>query len=315
MSETTKKVSKKERAKKRNMRNTVIMAILCVALLSSATYAWFTLSNSAKVSNLSLTVGGAGGLMISYKNDGEFSNELVLPDMGGKKLIPATIGTWNDTLDLYKPTSEDVTDLTPVLAEDKIIYNFASSSYDNDPSNAYCYEQVFYLKIADTQTYNIKLNASNLTSNPVKGSTAGTWMVENNNDTLTKSQTSDLNGVDVLRIAFYTYEGENPVLEAIYEPNADATPEVGAGTYIASPGGYTKWTTNVVKQSVTGKFGDGVAYNDNTSNTLFQMTGGTEPTKVLMKVYFDGDDAQCANGIALEKIAGQIEFASEVATP
>ncbi len=320
MSET--KVTKKTKAKKGSLLRTIVMAVLCVALLSGATYAWFTLSNTAKISNLSMTVGGAGGLLISYKSDGDFGSELKLGDASDKKVIPASIGEWNSKTALFKPDTytTEITGMTEVATAEKLKYTFSSSSTGtwNNPSTAYCVEQDFYLKINAEGTYNIALNGTdftNMTSSDMSN-VAGSYIVEKDaSGNFVQATTADLNAASILRIAFYVYNGDTPELKAIYEPNADANPTVNAGEYIASPSAFTPYSTNVIQQGVSGKFEgntDGT-YDATTSNALFQMTGGTQPTKVMMQVYFDGDDAQCANGVALEKIFGQIEFVSSAA--
>ena len=67
MKESSGKTKKQSKGVKRarSMRNVVMMVLICALMLSAATYAWFTLSTSAKVANLSMTVGEETSLLIA----------------------------------------------------------------------------------------------------------------------------------------------------------------------------------------------------------------------------------------------------------
>lgn len=321
----TKKVSKKQKAKKSNIRRNVLMIILCIALLSSATYAWFTLSNTAKISNLSLKVGGAGGLLIAYEENGTYGSELKMGTPSDKKVFPASIGKI-DTGDtkLYNPGESYGNVITKeqmqvVASDQKLTYNFGSSAW-NSPDKAYCVEQDFWLKVNSEGNYDISLNATNFNalSSGENDKTSvdalnGSYIVEQKGDKYIKPTGNMFSAADILKIAFYTVDDSDiSTLKAVYEPNADVVATVNANERVASPAEFHPYTENVVKQGHNGKFGNSSTYDQDKSTTLFTIEGGPTPTHIKMQIYFDGHDAECANGVALEQIYGQIEFVSAV---
>ncbi|MDY5575920.1 MAG: hypothetical protein SPF70_00355, partial [Lachnospiraceae bacterium] len=142
----TKKVSKKEARRKRNMRNTIMMAVICVLLLSGATYAWFTLSNTAKVTNMTLKVGEASGLQIADDNNGNWGSVIELATgTTGAKLLPATMVTKGT---IQKPIYNDkgeVSQLVALTEGDSMTYEDSISANGNG-KKIYCVTKVFYLK-------------------------------------------------------------------------------------------------------------------------------------------------------------------------
>lgn len=54
---------------KNRLKYVLIMSLICVILLSDATYAWFTIANNATVNNIKLQVVSDGKLYISSKDD------------------------------------------------------------------------------------------------------------------------------------------------------------------------------------------------------------------------------------------------------
>ena len=63
--------------KKRNwkdIRNAFVMFCVMVAMLSTASFAWFTLTDSPTVTSLQLTAATKGGLKVCETSTGDFKN-------------------------------------------------------------------------------------------------------------------------------------------------------------------------------------------------------------------------------------------------
>ena len=58
------RISRLNSKQKNRLRYALIMSLICVVLLSGATYAWFTIANNAAVNNINLQVVSDGKLYI-----------------------------------------------------------------------------------------------------------------------------------------------------------------------------------------------------------------------------------------------------------
>lgn len=61
------RISRLNSKQKNRLRYALIMSLICVILLSGATYAWFTIANNATVNDVNLQVVSDGKLYISSK--------------------------------------------------------------------------------------------------------------------------------------------------------------------------------------------------------------------------------------------------------
>lgn len=303
----TKTVSKKQKMKKGNMRKTIIMAILCVALLSSATYAWFVLSEDAKITGLSLTVTEAGGLLIapavldssSNLEPGTYSSELKLTDLAtaAGKLKPATLGklTSSDKDVILKPTysgeGDKITAYTAAGTGDVMNENNLTGEY-------YYYEKTFFMTTAGTDL-DIQLVAD------------GTYVTDNTNP---GGSAVDKPACDAIRIAFFDEDGD---LLKVYEPNSEKTWGVGRNdkvseTNVTATATLHNNSEGDIKQNSSKAFTTtGVGTN---SETLFTLTQNAD-TQITMRVYFEGNDPECCNIISANKILGQLKFVAVTDTP
>lgn len=281
------------------MRNTAIMAALSVALLGGATYAWFTLSNTAKISNLSLTVGEASGLMIAPEvfdtegngKPGEYVSDLALTALDGAvgKLMPATLAKYDqeEEYSILKPTYSG----NSITAYEKVNTSTEVMTDTENDGEYYYYEKVFYLMTAGSKL-NIQL-------------TAGSSVIDD----------TDEGGVaypacDAIRIAFFDGDSQDEELLAVYEPNSDEdwgttrTDKVLAGNITATNA--TLYSGDLIKQQKSDLtfLSNGEGTN---SETLFTLTQSTD-RRIIMRVYFEGSDAECCNIISLNKILGNLQF-------
>lgn len=291
--------NKKEKGKEGHWRSRLLVCLLYVAVLSTATYAWFTLNNKPKVYNLSLTAGGAADLMIA-------------DDLGGGP------GEYGDSLDLKEanqsPVAMDQVELNPVTTSD--VETFYEPVYEGDSVNntkeitdekilneSYVYQKTFYLKAGSIKTGSGRKVSSNAKSYDIMllGSEQGE---ENTGCAIRQEAGSSAEGgataANSIRIAFIV-EGQDI---KVYEPNSgqhnggDHAVNALASQY----GGY-----ETLKQSSAGSpFEGGVGGN---SEKLFTIKE-EEDVLVTMLVWIEGTDEDCTNSIQMDKITGNIQFIS-----
>lgn len=303
----TKKVSKKQKTTKGNMRRNILMIILCIALLSSATYAWFTLSDSARITNLSLSVTEASGLLIAGEKveDGnkkplEYASVLDLTALESitAKLTPITLGTLTgESTNKLLAATYDGDKITEYAAATKVMTDETS-----DTADYHYYEKVFYLK---TSASNLNLV---LMKNSSADATDGTYVKDN-----TSTPGVAYPACDAIRIAFYDapVDGTETLL-AVYEPNADQTwgttrtDKVSAANIAATNATLFSDTTKTIQQNKAGTF-TGSNVNGDNSMIIKKLASG-EDNRMIMRVYFDGNDPECCNVISLNKIIGQLKF-------
>ena len=92
---------KKIRVKKGEILSIVIMMVITSLVMVTATYAWFTISNTPKVNGLSMTAGTTGSLKIASESS----------------VTPGTPGTYQDTLD-FDANYFSTVKLSPVTTAD-----------------------------------------------------------------------------------------------------------------------------------------------------------------------------------------------------
>lgn len=303
--ETRKTKSLTQKAKK--IRSVVMMTLLCVLLMSAATYAWFTLSKTAKASNLTMTVGDVTGLQISDDNT-TWSGEIELGEIKAN-LMPSTYvkeGTWS----FYEPVYNDAGKITGIKKLDGESGKITKDTPDTT-KYGYYYERTFYLQSLGENADVYLAKGIALDSDRIKDANStvdGTYIEINGT-----KQSGDLKGLApaAIRISFQV-NGSDPV---VYAPFNDVT-DTGTAAAYANETTYSMSTNSskrpniVANQNSSGTYGTS---NSEKSEKLFTLTADTS-TLVTMCVWIEGDDAQCVNQIQLEKLIGQLVFTSETAS-
>lgn len=279
----------------RKLRSAIVMALVCVMMLSGATYAWFTLSNTAKVNNLTLKVTSEGSLYVADSEanlslkkgslDLNYPNQVLYPcttSVDGKKM------------------------LKPVYASDSVVGNTegfnTSTSYASDSEKKlYYYEKEIWLKIEEVVPDGSSANVYAITLGKNDG-------VSGTEGTFVHGATTNDNGANpqnCVRVSFTVGEGDGATV-AVYEPNSDITQVDSVQATDNTGMGFV----NTHKQNTAGAFvNETGAYYEGDSSELFRITGNT-PTKVTMRVWFEGTDDQCGNSIQDAQILSQLKFVS-----
>ena len=315
-----KKKTKSITKKAKKIRSIVMMSLLCVLMLSAATYAWFTLSKTAKVTNLTMTVGEATGLQIAPNKGtstnpeaGDYSGVLTFgdsdPNATGRQagttygasgeyritgqLLPATT---TDGKNFSAPVYDDDSKVKMVTATtDKL-----DNSINSTSKTGYYYETEFYLKSLgkDTTVTLRKATTSSgavLSNNGVyAGGETGTYVLDKAADNQSNKQSNV--GSAAIRISLTS---DNTTI--VYEPNSD---NAASGTAAIDNSSATAVTTTS-KQKMDGTF-------DGTQSATIALTKDAD-TLITMRIWVEGTDDQCVNEINLKNIIAQLQF-EEVTT-
>lgn len=282
MKKKRKKIGKLQTKK---LRAAIVMALVCVLMLSGATYAWFTLGNTARVNSLSLQVSSEGKLYIG-STEGELGNKKTEISLAS-----------NDTQILY-PCTTDATGKTmysPKYESDKVV-NGAEEIKEAQKKDYY-YEKDIWLKVEETG----------------KGSSANEYAITlaknagEDGGTFVKAKSGASGGAEnCVRVSF-TVNGN----VSMYEPN-NASHNNGDK---ATDKSGKKYTGAIHKQGKGGTFEgeQGTVYYSGDSSELFKIKANT-PTKVTIRVWFEGTDNDCTNDIQNAQITSQLKFVSHKIT-
>ena len=277
------KIRQLNEKQKKRFKTALIMSLVCIVLLSGATYAWFTIANKATVNRLALQVVSDGRLYIadSRENNTKKESTLDLTDSLNKVLYPCTT---EDGKTMYKPVYSDNNHVT------------GSNPIEADEKSFYYYETDLWLMVEETLAENANSNYYDITLGKADAADGTTI------DAISKSHPEYC-----LRISF-----ECGDTVAVYEPHSDEhlTGVQGVDYAFNTLPGLSS-SVPVHKQLSTGRFGGetGTVYYEGDSSALFTIKGN-EPTKVTVKIWFEGTDNDCMNEIQAEKIEGMLKFDS-----
>lgn len=263
----------KKRRNGKDIRNAFVMLCVTVAMMSTATYAWFTMTDSPTVEGLKMTAASSGGLELS--NDGSTWSSAITVDTDSKKLSPVSpIGNTNE---FGKPvySGNRVNSVEKITDETELEQNYVA-------------------------VYKYKIRAVGASSSaPVKvgllggdgsgSSPTGSFVIRES----AKSATQE--AAYAIRVGF-----KIDSTWAIYEPNADQNT---GGT--KAENGYTV-PTSTVKQGADGDFIDSTG-SGKTSKEMFSLTD-TNAHDITMYVWLEGTDDQCVNELQTDELQGQIQF-------
>lgn len=280
---------KKSKVVVKKMRSVVMMTLLCIMLLSTATYAWFTLSDTARVLNLTLTIGGESGLLIApaasanspgtYKSVLSFGADSTDYDGSaggaryqiGGKLLPATT---SDGRTFRKPVYA-ATDGSVVTGLENLSGGDRLTSASGRDAEGYYYETVFWLKAVSSGDLQVTLAGKN--------GDDGTFV------TVEDSLLAD--GAAAVRISLST-----PSQTLVYEPHADVS-GTGKGYSSATDNSRASVVTDTMKQNSNGVF-----------TNRKSLTVSNAGTMVTMRIWIEGTDDMCVNEIMAEQIKAQLQF-------
>lgn len=285
--------------KKRNwkdIRNAFVMFCVMVAMLSTASFAWFTLTDSPTVTSLQLTAATKGGLKVCETSTGDFKNAIELSEtqtkLDGKplKLVPVSPNGAGFSEPVY--TGNTVTGLGPVLTADNDLKGIVA-------------KYKYYLK-ADEGTVEVGIitgdpgQTGNLGLNGDVANLEGSFVRQR---TVQDGDVATMNAERAIRVGLVVDNGTM----IIWEPNY-GTGNTGTKATNNVPAPVPKVISNVSGTITTGG-------SNKTSEKLFEV--GTTPKEVTMYIWIEGTDEDCVNEIKTDGIEAQIQFTAlkSIVTP
>ena len=303
----TEKKTRKQKWAESKLKSKLMICLLYVAVLSAATYAWFTLNNKPKVYNLALTANGSADLLIADdlgSGPGEYGDEL---DLQTARQDPYPM----DEMLLNPVTTEDVKTFYAPIYDGNAVTD-KEEVRDDELNESYVYQKTFYLKATSLKNNQGKTVTRNtryydiMLLGPDQGEEYTGCQIKQADGSRTEGGATAANSI---RIAFILGDGQSGQDEIkVYEPNSDQhnTGEYADNRLPSSFGGYA----TMKQPSALGGFENG---EDGRSETLFTIQEEVD-VKVTMLVWVEGTDVDCTNSIQMDDIVGNIQFVSKETT-
>lgn len=302
MKNEKKEKNTKKKGSERKLKSKLMVCLLYVAVLSAATYAWFTLNNKPKVYNLALTAGASADLLIADdlgSGPGEYGNELNLSEANQDPVAM-------DEMELNPVTTADIETFYEPVYDGSSVTGTKEITDETTLNESYVYHKTFYLKAGSLKTGSGKKIGKGTKSydimllGPEQEEEYTGCIIRQADGSNTEGGATAANS---LRIAFIVEDGQDEI--KVYEPNSDQhnTGEYATNALDSSYGGY-----KTLKQPSAGADFEG-GENGN-SETLFTIQEEVD-VKVTMLVWIEGTDEDCTNSIQMDEIVGNIQFISK----
>ena len=323
--------AKVKRPRKKGLAYIVLyfyMVLILLVVLTVASYTWFTLSQTPRVSNLTMNINAVAGMEFSVtpKENGEWTKQLSYVDMVDET-APLRPVTWSESEQIFYGA---VYGIDGRLTGNWIPLSDERNANRDTVEGYYCIG-TFYARSDDT------VRVSLTPAVPVdEGGTAGsgTFVIGTPlwNSQLTAHENGGKGaecavriGIRILRLDedFDPLEPDDEVPSFfIYEPNAEAhvaapegylnTPSIDGGTTLLStrrliPQTSTVWTDTEPPLRDSQNYEFGRFYRD---IPLFILKEG-EVVQIQLYVWLEGQDVDCTNAIADAQITANIQFLAE----
>lgn len=300
------------------------IAVFSAVLLTTATYAWMSISSALTVTDLALNVVTDNALEIAVDIDGvagAYQNTLSLAEIfpDGVALKPVTYSAVEDAflapnygldgrIDFMSPVTLEQTQTGVSLS--------TSSEAAETVDGGYMLAFDFWARTG-TDNCTIVLSDPMPVTEELPG--GGTYVVGApvwNADTV--SHEDGGSGAQyAIRIGFRTYNEDGTSKSFyVYEPNYEGedTPSIdGTGIYVSDEQLITQSPSTWVEQDPVLR--DNVDYVlgeiDQTNNRLFSLDANVEQ-KVTLYIWLEGQDVDCTNMISAAELAVNIQFSAVV---
>lgn len=269
---------------KKKFRASLILLLVAVISITTATYAWFSLSNTTVVQDMTVQVATGVSLKASTKASGNMSdyvttitNEMVNTALGSGyeldqlRLWPLTSG---DGVRLYTQSSNTVSGAAPVDAKTK----------------SYLELKLWFMATTDMNVYlngdnSPAATAATADGTLVSGEVTGNTTTQQNVAKCTRISFTPmaLTGGDASSESSYTSEGKS----VIYEPNKNGATTLTNNA--ASQGGSTQNTFDKL-----GNNAGTTTSNGTDPPVVFSLKADT-PKLVVVRLWIEGQDPECIN--------------------
>ena len=287
----------------RKLTIAVIALVFAVVSLSTSTYAWFTMSNTAQVDAFKAEVKAGEGIEIAITEDGDASAAQWYTGN-----VPATVVT--DVIGNMK--FDAVTTNATNLVQAKFQYIEGENAEDDEWAS-------FYIHIKTAQAGEVYLDSITLGSDAVSQ-----WTVDKN---YVKADGSDAQVNDTLtyevanaaRIAFIYKDASNNDVYKVYENDNEVgadgaekntlgnTNNNGALSYYNNKNSYTAENGKLKTAPTENAYVINQIGDLSTDVKLGETQGNTYIT-VRVLIWVEGWDAECINAIFAQKLLTSINF-------
>lgn len=313
-------MDKNKKKKLRDIRNALVMVCVMVAMLSTASYAWFTMASSPTVTGMQMTAASSGGgLQVAQEENGTYADaidaEAVFEIKELKPVTPIDPSTaGGDGVKIFKVpvyTGGTVTGFADITNDDAIEGYVAKYTYwiQETTQDASTESVDVGIIIGDSEQDTAFGADTGLDSNmPIlDGSLVRRAITQPGTDE------ADINPAYAVRVGLVVKDaGGNMLSEGMYvwEPNQDGTNggrSLTEGTDYAAVDPAAEVTEDYLnlQSEIAGTIVTGG--NGNISNKIFTMTKGSK-AMVEMYVWLQGSDEQCANPIQTGSLQAQVQF-------
>lgn len=295
--------------RRREIRNALTMTFVMVAMLSTATYAWFTLTDSPTVTGLQMTAATSSGLKVCESENGTYVDAVAI----------ATNSAHNKNPQELRPVTYTS---TGKVFQKPVYEGNAVTSLENlatDALEGHVAKYVYYLK-GEAEGNASTLNVGLITGDPKQSASAvveqgiakaaGSFVRQRANST----DDTEQDAANAIRIGLLIGNSTDLI---IYEPNCGIDDGVGSSASTVDATRQSP-TSNVISNGdglICNTGGTANTPNTNVSDSLFTLTNNTA-TKVTMYIWLEGTDADCVDEIQTDEMEAQIQFTViEDATP
>lgn len=314
-------MKKNTKKKFRDIRNAVVMMCVMVAMMSTASYAWFTMSDSPTVTGMKMTATTAGGglevanVTTPGGTAGTYYSSIKITDNAVKSLKPVTPDTAN-VGHFLKPLYQGNT-VKDVIAIDT-----------NEEFTNYVAKYEFWLKSVGPEDVKVGIICGDSTvdtamglANDTDGGLAnidGSFVRKSISEAGTDGST--VNSSYAVRVGLVPREvtaggsvtdsSSLSVLDKmfIWEPNAEANAATNRAESTTVDDAITE--TFAVRSQTSGKIIDltnGNVTDNYTSDALFTLKGEAA-VRIEMYIWLQGSDLQCGDEIQAGNLEAQIQF-------
>ena len=324
-----------KKRKWKDIRSAVTMMCVMAAMLSTATYAWFTMSDSATVTGLEMTAKTSDGLLVStdqkewasaidLRADGEEVEALEATTVISSTLVNALDVSGNAVL---SPNFNE-----PVYSSDGYAVTALTAMQAGEKFNEKAIKKTFFIKEGSGNAVNVGIEVADLGAiltqvNAGVGLESGKPKVDGSfvalkgtNYTGTSATNDD--AIEAVRIGFVIYnEDENGAAGTtelkIWEPNCDlgvlstakfATNDVGESNAALQATIASAYDGKIMEKS--GDTYTAVNPETKTSDAFISIPAGAggDGIRVDIFMWFEGQDPSCVNEIMADTVIGQLEF-------
>lgn len=267
------------------------LMLVSATILSTASYAWFTMSRQVTAKGLDVTVTAPNNLLIDNKSAGAWDDswtESETVTVTGVSLIPAS--TINGTAFFTLKDNTPAVSSTGALIDDKSVLEANTNAATTTAAGAY-YDFEYRIKTEGADAVKVALTALTVANTAEAGKTK--------------------NSIKPVRVAILTGATETPsTVAALYNMNAGANQEDGKAVKKAKA---TTDTAASVRDTVTYKTGTDITkFSELTSSSPETFTvPANGMTYVTIRVWYEGEDTECTIEKAVEaKFSVTAEFSA-----